>query len=103
MSENEVNISKFLAKKYLELNGSEIGKYFFLYFLHLSGKLAYHEENGTGIFRTADKEYRAMVPVIDTEEKYREMAWVHRKLERISEKLKDFNDLPASDLNLLEL
>lgn len=95
--------AELIIAKFNELKDSALGKYFFLYFLHLMGYLTYKEENGESFFTDAQNTFIVPFPVIDSEAKYKELERVHRNLEKFFEFLKKQGPPAESySLNLLE-
>ena len=70
-SENSLP-AELIAAKFIELKDSAISKYFFLYFLNLMGYLTYKEENGEAVFADDNNTFKVPMPIIDSEEKYKE-------------------------------
>lgn len=85
---NSESLPDVLQAKYLELKDSSIGKYFFLYFLHLMEYLEYKEENGNSVFFDSENTFVAPLPFIDSHEKYLELERINRNLEKFSILLK---------------
>jgi hypothetical protein len=85
---NPESLPDVLQAKYLELKDSLIGKYFFLYFLHLMEYLEYKEENGNSVFFDSENTFVVPLPFIDSHEKYLELERINRNLEKFSILLK---------------
>jgi hypothetical protein len=94
-----------ITAKFDEFKDSSLGKYFFLYFLHLLGHLSYREENGESVFSDKQNTVKVPVPVIDSEAKYKELENINNDLEKFFEFLKQQAASPATEsysLNLLD-
>ncbi len=90
--------------KFIELKDSPIGKYFFLYFLHLNGSLTYKEENNQCVYSNGEDVFIVPLPVIDSEEKYRELERVHKNLEKFSVYLKNkVENFDKFEIKLLDI
>lgn len=95
---------ELIKLKYLELKDSMIGKYFFLYFLHLNGILDYKEQNSQCIFSNKDTTFEVPLPIIDSDEKYRELERVHKNLEKFSLFLKSkAHEFKNLEINLIDI
>lgn len=90
MNNNNENFDpiELIKLKFIELKDSSIGKYFFLYFLYLNGVLDYKEEKDQCIYSKDETVFTVPLPIIDSEEKYRELERVHKNLERFFASLK---------------
>lgn len=85
---NPESLPDVLQAKYLELKDSSIGKYFFLYFLHLMEYLEYKEENGNSVFFDSENTFIVPLPSIDSSEKFSELERINKNLEKFSILLK---------------
>lgn len=104
ISLEEYNPIELIKIKFLELKDSPIGKYFFLYFLHLNGILTYKEEKDQCVYSKGETIFIVPLPIIDTAEKYRELERVHRNLEKffvyLKARVQDFEKL---EIQLLDI
>lgn len=99
---NPDSLSDLLQAKYLELKDSPIGKYFFLYFLHLLGSLTYHEKANLAIYTSGNNTFEVPLPIIDSKEQFVELERVHKNLERFFNSLKKkFGELSDRKLELI--
>ncbi|MFN8575480.1 MAG: hypothetical protein U0354_01360 [Candidatus Sericytochromatia bacterium] len=95
---------ELIKLKFIELKDSQIGKYFFLYFLHLAGVLDYKEKDGDCTFSNSDNIFNVSLPVVDSEETYRELERVHKNLEKFFSYLKSqVEKLESLKINLLDI
>lgn len=95
---------ELIKLKFLELKDSMIGKYFFLYFLHLNGMLNYKEQDKICTFSNNEVSFSVPLPIIDSEEKYRELERVHKNLEKFSSYLKTkVNEFENIEIKLIDI
>lgn len=100
----ELEPIELIKLKFIELKNSMIGKYFFLYFLHLNGILDYKEQGTECVFSNNNDVFNIPLPIIDSEEKYRELDRIHKNLEKFFAYLKSrVNELESIEIKLLDL
>ena len=101
---DEYDPVELIKIKFIELKDSPIGKYFFLYFLHLSGMLNYKEDQDQCTYSKDDTIFTVPLPVIDSEEKYIELQRVHKNLEKFFTFLKTkIEDFETIEIQLIDI
>lgn len=85
---NPDSLTDLLKAKYLEIKDSQIGKYFFMYFLHLMGFLGYEEKDTIAIYSDKKDIFKVDLPIIDSKEKFDELERIHKNLEKFSKLIK---------------
>ena len=78
-----------LSQNFGENKQNPLSRYFYLYFLHLLGKLNYREEDGMAVFFAQDYHFSVPLPIIDSEENYREIEKTNSDLQTLFSDLKE--------------